>query len=359
MERYFNSFKWYTPEIRIVNHVVFWLLVTVLYYLNYSRIGGDYIWFFVAKELFVTVSLFYSVTWIISKWVSKGQIFPLLTFIVFAYCWWLWWTYVSCYIARNYIPKFDKRFDLFLSFILGDGFFSLFNPKKFSVLVLDFLFMASIPLAPKLTKVVLDSSMKMVKLERDNLAKELDFLKSQISPHFLFNSLNSIYRMSETNDPQTPGFVLRMSNLVRYILYEAKNEEISLGKEVAFIKDYIDLAKLRYGDKVPICDDIAEINEPYKIVPLMLIPFVENAFKHGPDRSRSNAWVDILLSITDDVLLLSVKNGVNYLAEKPKFGGVGLSNVKRRLELHYPDRHRLEIEEQENSYYVELNIYLK
>lgn len=358
-ERIFSWEKWYTWQVRIISHVVFWMLVTLLYYLTYSRVGGDYIWVFVVKELFVTGSLFYSASWIISRWVSKGKIYPLIMFIVFAYIWWLAWTYITCYVTKHFIPESDQRFALYLGFFLNDGFFGLFSLKKLGPLALDFISMVSIPLAPKLTKVLLENSMKMVKLERDNLAIELDFLKSQVSPHFLFNILNSIYRMSEKNDPQTPNTVLELSNLVRYSLYQGKNDEILLTKEVEFVKNYIELAKLRYGGKVPIKTDMADIDEPYKIVPLILIPFVENAFKHGPDRSRNDSWVDISLRVTNDTLILSVKNGVNHTVERPPVGGVGLQNVRRRLELHYPKRHSLDITELDNSYGIELVVNLK
>lgn len=215
--------------------------------------------------------------------------------------------------------------------------------------------------------------MKMVRLERDKLAMEveliakerdllemeLNFLKSQISPHLLFNVLNSIYRMSEQNDPKTPDTVLQLSNLMRYVLYEGKDDEIQLSKEVGFIRNYIELARIRYGDRVPLHTEIADIDEPYKIVPLILIPFVENAFKHGPDRSRKNCWVDIFLKIANDTLFLTVKNGVNNHAEKPLIGGLGLQNARRRLDLHYPKRHRLDITEKDNSYSIELVIHLK
>src|SRR5690606_19115286 len=145
--------------------------------------------------------------------------------------------------------------------------------------------------------------------------------------------------MSEKNDPNTSKTVLQLSSLMRYVLYEAQNDQISLKKEVDFIKDYIELSKTRYGTKVPIQTDIASISEPYTIIPLILIPFVENAFKHVPDRSRFESWLDISLRLMDDTLHLSVKNGVNHNSERPVFGGVGLPNVKRRLQLHYPHRH--------------------
>lgn len=380
MGREFNWFKWYTPKVRVICHIIFWLLVTTLYYLNYSRLtDGRYIWLFISKELLVTGSLFYSASWVISKWVSKGKVYPLIVFMILAYVWWVLWSYLTCYIAKPYVVESDERLYRYLVFFLKNGLLDLFRFGKTGVLLLDFTYMVSIPLAPKLMKAILESSMekvelerdnlilektvlensvKLMQLERDNLALELDFHKSQISPHFLFNTLNSIYRMSETNDPQTSETVLRLSNLVRYILYQGKDEEILLYKEVEFIEDYINLARLRFGGKLPIELNIVEIDEPYKIVPLILIPFVENAFKHGPDRSRTDAWVHISLSVINERLSLVVKNGVNHSAPKPVYGGLGLQNARRRLELHYPSRHKLITDENEDTYSVELIIDL-
>lgn len=380
MERDFNWLKWYTPKVRVMCHLVFWLVVTMFYYLNYSRLSdGRYIWLFIGKELWVTGSLFYSASWVISKWVSRGKVYPLFIFIILAYIWWSAWSYLVCYFAQPYVPKSEERLYRYIGFLLNKGFIDLFKFDKIAVLFLDFTLLVSVPLAPKLMKAILESSLKMVKLERDNLALEkivlqnsmkmmqlerdnlaleLNFLKSQISPHFLFNTLNSIYRMAETNDPQTSETVLRLSNLVRYILYQGKDEEILLSKEVEFIKDYISLAKLRYGEKVPFIFNSTEVDEPFKIVPLILIPFVENAFKHGPDRSRNDAWIEISLSVNDERLSLVVKNGVNHSAAKSIYGGLGLQNARRRLELHYPNRHKLISEENEQTYAVELIIDL-
>lgn len=373
MGKTFDWDKWYTGRVRIISHIVFWLLVTLMYYLAYKRLGGDYVWIFIAKELFVTSTLFYSITWIISRWMSRGKIYPLILFIIFAYIWWFSWTYMICYLAKPYIPESARGFHLYLSFFLNDGFLGLFQLEKYGTLAIDFITLVSIPLAPKLTKALLENSMKMVRLERDKVAvevellakerdlleMELSFLKSQVSPHFLFNILNSIYRMSEQNDPKTPDTVLQLSNLMRYMIYEGKDDEIQLSREAGFINNYIELARIRYGDKVPLHTEIADINEPYKIAPLILIPFVENAFKHGPDRSRKNCWVDISLNISNDTLFLRVKNGVNHQAEKPPTGGLGLQNARRRLDIHYPKRHQLDITETENSYSIELVINLK
>lgn len=359
MDNNFKWFKWYTPKVRILCHVLFWILVTLLIYLNYKRLGGDYIWIFILKELFVTTTLFYSLSAFFSRRTFRSNVFALLLFAVVSYLWWVFWTYVVCYLVVHYFPKIDSLFDRYLDFILSNGFFSLFSFDKFSIIILDFIYLISIPLSPKLVKLLMEQVYEKTKLERDNLAIELNFLKSQISPHFLFNTLNNIYRMSEKNDPATPGAVFRLANLMRYILYEAKDEEIPLSKEVEFIKNYVELAKIRFGESGMIKTDIAIGEEPYKIVPLLLIPFVENAFKHGPERSRKNAWLTVELKMDDNHVIMEVKNGVNNSAAKRERGGVGLENVLRRLELHYPQRHDLKIMEEEDKFCVKLVIDLK
>ncbi len=358
MNKNLDWFRWYTPQVRLVCHIVFWLLVTLLYYGNYSRMGGNYVWIFIFKELVVTISLFYSASWIISKWIWKRPIYPLFVYVAFAYLLWATSTYLVCHLAREIIPESDLRFDRYLNFVLNDGLLGLFTFPKFSVLALDFIFAVSIPLAPKLTKLLMEGRLKMVKMERDSFEVEVNFLKSQISPHFLFNTLNNIYWMLEKNDPETPATVLKLSGLVRYVLYESKKDQILLSKEVGFINDYLDLARLRYGDNTLLKTDIAEIDEPYNVVPLILIPFIENAFKHGPDRSRTDSWVHISLQVKNDMLFLAVKNGVNRSSVEPPVGGIGLENTKRRLELFYPGKHELKISENENSYEIDMIIEL-
>src|SRR5690606_6721614 len=129
-------------------------------------------------------------------------------------------------------------------------------------------------------------------------------------------------------------------------------------KEIQFIEDYVVLSKMRYNNRVPIELKINDHGEPYHIVPLLLIPFVENAFKHGPEKSRKQAWVQIDLSVTDKVLLLHVGNSANWAIKQSDVGGIGLDNVRKQLKLHYPNRHSLEIRTTEKAYYVKLEIHL-
>lgn len=359
MRREFNWVQWYTPRTRIICHIIFWMLITALYYFNYSRISKNSAWLFVGKELFITGTLYYSASWIIKSWGISKKIYLLLFFVMGAYIWWLSGTYLLCYAVRGYFGETDERFNLYIEFVTSGGFVGLFTFKKSAAMIMDFIYMVTIPLAPKLTKSLMESSVRMVQLERDNLSMELNFLKSQISPHFLFNILNSLYRMAEIKSPKTPDTILELANLMRYVLYEAKDSKIMLVKEIDFINSYINLAKLRYGDKVTILGDIQIPEEPYKIFPLILIPFIENAFKHGPERSLDNAYVEIALSIREDRLIMEVANSVKVGLQQSPYGGVGMTNVKRRLNLYYLDNHTLEIKNKEDRYKVCLTVNLK
>lgn len=357
--------KWYTPKVRILSHLLFWVIVSFLYYLAYKRLVGQYFWLFAFKDLIVTASLFYSANWVIPNWVSKGKIIASLLFIVFAYFWWASCTYLDCRIASEIIPISETKIHGYLNFFIKDGYLGVFYIKKFPDLILDFLFLISLPLAPKLTKVIFEDANKLAilerdkaSLERDNLQMELDILKSQISPHFVFNTLNSIYRMAEVHDPNTPNSILNLSNLLRYILYQTEDEQTYISREIQFLKDYLNLMKLRYRERVRIEINVEEIEEPYQIVPLILIPFVENAIKHGPDRSRKDSWVKVDIKIDNGALRYTVANSVDNMAGDHRDGGIGLQNIKRRLEIYYHGRYSLDIDQGNDSYTIFLEIKL-
>ncbi len=354
-----NFEDWYTKRVRVICHIAFWLIVSLLYYLNYRRLGGDYTWIYIVKEVVVTTVMFYSISWIISQWTARGRFYPLLLFLVAGYVWWASLTYAVSYVVYHHVERDDTYFDTYLDLVLGGGFFSLFSVEMFPVFVLDYIFLVSIPVSPKLVKSLMDQANKKTRLERDHLAMELNFLKAQISPHFLFNTLNSIYRMAEKNDPLTSGTVFRLAGMMRYLLYESQDDKVLLEKELAFISAYIDLVKIKYGGNVRLEVHISPVTAPYRVTPHLLIPFVENALKHGPERSRKNAWVTIDFNLEDDRLTFKVANGVHPHIEKSPVGGVGLANVRKRLDLHYPRNYDLQIEETETAYYVNLMIKLK
>lgn len=199
-------------------------------------------------------------------------------------------------------------------------------------------------------------------LERQNLQSELKFLKSQINPHFFFNTLNNLYALTLKKSDLAPEIVLRLSEMMRYMLYESNEKQVPLEKEVNYIKNYLELEKLRQGDRFDISFDIKGEISDKEIAPLMFIPFLENSFKHGLDNQIKSGFVNILLQLNEDSIELSIENSKPpNIAPKPagkKSGGIGLENVKRRLKLIYPKRHKLEIFEKPHSFRVFLHIKL-
>jgi len=197
------------------------------------------------------------------------------------------------------------------------------------------------------------------KLETELKLKEaeLKYLKSQINPHFLFNALNNLYSLTLEKSDLAPKIVLKISSLLDYMLYECNEPLTDLEKEAESIRNYVDLQQIRYGDKVDVQLKISEDLEDEKIAPLLLLPFVENAFKHGLDQNVGNGFVHIGMYTENDCFFFNTKNSVSNV---PKEGnsGIGLKNVKKRLDLQYAGNYTLNIEETENEYFVDLNINL-
>lgn len=198
------------------------------------------------------------------------------------------------------------------------------------------------------------------KLETELKLKEaeLKFLKSQINPHFLFNALNNLYSLTLEKSDLAPKIVLKISSLLDYMLYECNEPFTDLEKETESIRDYVDLQKIRYGDKVDVQLNISESIEDEKIAPLLLLPFVENAFKHGLDKNVGEGYVHIDMLTENNCFVFRTKNSMSY-AEQEGNSGIGLKNVKKRLQLQYPDNYSLKIDEQENCFLAELTINLQ
>jgi len=194
-------------------------------------------------------------------------------------------------------------------------------------------------------------------LEKEKANTELKFLKAQIHPHFLFNTLNSIYSLTLAKSDAAPEVVLKLSDLLDYMLYQCNHDRVSLNKEIALIQGYMDLEKIRYGDQLQLQFHHEIDTDGYTIAPLILLSFVENAFKHGASKNPVNPAIKIELKVVDHQLSFSVINTVVATENsEEKHEGIGNSNSKRQLELHYPEAHTLTIDEQNDSYSISLNI---
>ncbi|BDS10139.1 sensor histidine kinase [Aureispira anguillae] len=197
-------------------------------------------------------------------------------------------------------------------------------------------------------------------LENKNLQSELSFLKSQINPHFLFNTLNSLYALTLKKSDKAPEIVLRLSEMMRYMLYKSNEKKVPLEQEINYIQNYLALERTRYGDKARIefeCAGDSPAN--YTIAPLLFITFLENSFKHGLSQSITQGFVECLLYIEDNTIDFTIQNSKTTEKDERYFqGGIGLTNVKRRLELIYPDKYKLDIHETDDIYLVNLKINL-
>jgi len=192
-------------------------------------------------------------------------------------------------------------------------------------------------------------------LENANLNAELNFLKSQINPHFLFNTLNGIYSLAHNRSTQTEEAILKLSELMRYILYDSGTEKVELAKDIQYITNYVDLQRLRLSSRVLVNYEVKG-NLTGTIAPLLLISFIENAFKHGISYTRSSS-IHISITVFEETLTLVVENPI---VENNSFvGGVGLKNVIRRLDLLYPQKHSLDIVDNGRLHVVNLKLNLE
>lgn len=193
-------------------------------------------------------------------------------------------------------------------------------------------------------------------LENEKLNAELAFLKSQINPHFLFNSLNNIYSLAYQKSDKAPEAILKLSEIMRYMLYESNVEKVSLEDEINYLESYIDLQKLRVKDHVNLELTVHVDNFQHRVMPMLLISFLENVFKHGITTDEENP-IRILVEVQHGRLHFKAQNKKSNL-NKDKTGGIGMSNLKRRLELGYPDRHSLSLQDNGDYYSSELFVYL-
>ena len=241
----------------------------------------------------------------------------------------------------------------------GRGGFPQFHepPSQFFIHSLMIAIAYSIATSIELFIYVNEKEKETIKRKNESLQTELKLLKSQINPHFLFNALNNIYSMSIMQSSKTSESILDLSNMLRYVLYECEQPEVFLEKEIAYIKDYIRLFTLKSSREFDIKLDINIQNHNLKIAPMILIPFIENAFKHGNIEARAGSYIIIEINSESNKINFKVENSLpKSPKQKDSVGGIGLVNVKKRLNILYPNTHELKIEATNSSYSVQLNI---
>lgn len=194
------------------------------------------------------------------------------------------------------------------------------------------------------------------------LQAELSALKGQLHPHFLFNSLNNLYALSLDKAPQTPEIILGLSNILRYVIYECNAERVQLHREIEILQDYIRLEKLRYEDRLDLNVNLETQPDTLQITPLLMLPLIENAFKHGVSETVDNPWINIDLQVQQDRLWFKISNSKSHqpsCKDNSKKGNIGLLNVQHRLRILYPDRHKLEWTDTEDCFIIEMVVPLQ
>ncbi len=192
-------------------------------------------------------------------------------------------------------------------------------------------------------------------LQKEKLIAELQFLKAQTNPHFLFNTLNNIYGLARRKSDDTEKAVIKLSEIMRFMLYECDKPRIDLSLESAAVQNYVDLEKLRYGEELTVRFHNRVNGRHVYVAPLLLLPLVENAFKHGASESRHDRYIHIDLGLEKEELYYRVENSFEG-SNSNLTSGIGLKNIRRQLELIYPNRHMLTIENKEKRFLVELRI---
>jgi sensor histidine kinase YesM len=204
-----------------------------------------------------------------------------------------------------------------------------------------------------------DDEKRKSEIEKEKIATELSFLKQQINPHFLFNSLNSIYSLTISKSDKAVDSILKLSSILRYMLYESGASHVSLRDELQIVNDYIELQKLRITEKVNLVYKMEGTPASYKIEPFIIVPLIENAFKYGVDNYNSST-INILIEIKEDMLLLRLKNTIVKSSDiLSGEGGIGIKNIKRRLDLLYPGDYTFDIDKTGELFSVILELKLK
>ncbi|REG89385.1 sensor histidine kinase [Winogradskyella sediminis] len=195
----------------------------------------------------------------------------------------------------------------------------------------------------------------LIRLKNEKAKTELMHLKSQMSPHFFFNMLNNLYGLVDKDSKKAQQLILKLSDMMRYSIYDGEKETVLLSEEIIYLENYIELHKMRYHKAIDIQFNIDTNDTDYEILPLLFIILLENAFKHGVENLRENAYVHITLTAHNNEVTFEIENNFDEAQDNPETG-IGLKNLKRRLELVYPKKHTLTLSKTDTIYNATLNI---
>ncbi|MBL4939322.1 MAG: histidine kinase [Lutibacter sp.] len=337
---------------RYVIHVLFWVFVWLFfrYFFEYSTNNSVYGFWFSSLLMPITIAVTYFSNYIlIPKYLLKKQYFQfglysVYTFIISADLLGVIVVYYFMYLSGlnvSSMPFMSRQFVFVLVMVyLVVGLVSFVSLLKHNF--------NTVSKNKELQNKILETQLQIKN-------QELQYLKKQIHPHFLFNTLNTIYGFALKQSKDTPEIILKLSNLLDYILYQVNKPKVSLKEEVLHIQKYIELEKIRFQDTLKVTFKLNKISEEALVSPMLLIPFVENAFKHG-DIVNGFLTVEVEVSLIDDKLDFTIKNTVLSDDKNEEEKGIGLENIQKRLHLLYKDTYQLKIEKKDNWFNVNLKL---
>jgi two-component system, LytTR family, sensor kinase len=332
---------------RVIYHISFWFtLLCILTFWEMQTSEGSF-WHSFSNEvinvLFYVLIYYINSEYLIPQYLAKNKL----------------WSYLGLLIASAFILTPIKVFILFQKFSNFPIDQVHIQEHQSSYYLLS-LFTAGVSTIVKITSDWAKQTRVQQELETRTMQTELNFLKSQINPHFLFNTLNSLYALTLKKSDAAPEVVIKLSEMMRYMLYECNEPLVPLSKEVAYIGNYLDLEKLRHKN-MDIKFEVEGVMNDMNVAPLIFIAFIENAFKHGASNAIAPGFVQIHILIENNEVNMYVENSKaekQPMMEHKRSGGIGLVNVKRRLDILYPKLYQLDIYDNPNTYGVNLWIKL-
>lgn len=328
-----------TRNITIALHVLIWSALLLLPYLV-SDAGNDY-------RIGPLPGLYFTISGIIHLAIFYTNAFVLLPVFFNRRYWWLYIPLAALLLLASLTLKHIILSNWFPAVLENKAAYRFVFGPSFFIFIISVIYW-------RVNKIRRQEQQKKDE-QAAQLQTELKFLRSQINPHFIFNVLTNLISLARKKSDQLEPALIRLSELMRYMLYDSRDDRVPLEKEITYLESYIELQKMRFGNDIEIESSISlEDDHVYMIEPMLLVPFVENAFKHGTDYIRQQ------LVVKDGVLTFTVENACDETArdQKDENSGIGLNNVKTRLHLLYKNKHRLTIDERAQHFHITLVLTL-
>lgn len=333
-------------------HAVFWLIYFTLNLIRWGHYFGDYLYSFRSNlvEFPIHIALVYfNLYFLIPRMIPKKIV--LYVFVLAL-------STLAVSLLRIGITYELVTTEIFKESTIEQA--SLYNIKYIIAVFIGEIYVIGLTMSIKLTMDWVRSEKRSQELEQRNLKTELSLLRSQMQPHFFFNTLNNLYSLTLDKSDQAPETVLRLSELMSYVIYKGKKSKVRLVDEIKHLHSFLDLERLRYNDRLAVSFNIYGEIDDREIPPLILITFLENAFKHGSGNKLGTINIKIELTLSNDTIRYKVINdfkpGKDLTPVNGKKGGLGLENTKRRLDLLYKDNYTLHLGPQKDKFLVELEI---